>query len=436
MKPEEIFRLFQAIGAAALKYDIEDSHSGNIAMKWFDGEGKGCMAITAAGSQKGDLEIDHICFPGMDRTTFGHYKASSETDIHSAILSLPGVFGSIHGHTKYATIVTLDDAAKPPQAPLPPLRPIDPLGFHHLNGEVPVRWYRVPTGSREAVDHVMSDLRDHVATMVQGHGPFVKGQSVEQAFFNLCLVENSGYILHLAGLSGVDVTGLQARIKASPGTFFPVAPRPYLREDHHLCDFKDEPDTVSNFLKTGRRIFESRLSPFHTGSISLRCVDTMLYAPKASMPDGLPGPLLEIPLRIENGDDPEVLTHKQIYQESSLQCVIHAYVPEAEAVLHYVYPGEEAPRNRIVPVDAEGGILYLVIPVLSPQAEPDEIIRNLVDYNTVVLRGGGVWSVGEQSLSEVLHHPSSVRDICFYRAWAIGRGLDIARMEPERSRTW
>jgi hypothetical protein len=36
-----------------------------------------------------------------------------------------------------------------------------------------------------------------------------------------------------------------------------------------------------------------------------------------------------------------------------------------------------------------------------------------------VPRGGGVWSVGEQSLPEVLHHPSSVRDICFYRIWAI-----------------
>jgi len=436
MNSEEIFRLFQAIGAAALKYDIEDSHSGNIAMKWLDENGTLRMAITATGSQKGDLEIDHICFPGIDKTTYGHYKASSETDVHAAILSLPGVLGSMHGHTKYATLVTLDDLPKPPQAPLPPLRPIDPLGFYHLGGEVPVRWLRVPTGSREAVRFVLEDLRDHEATYIQGHGPFARGKSVEHAFFNLCLVEHSGYILHFARLIGVNVPALQREIEASPEAFFAAHPRPYLLEDHKRCDFKDEPETVSAFLKTGRRIFESRLSPFHTGSISLRAVDTMLYAPKASMPDGLPGPLLEVPLRIEKGDDPELLVHKWIYHESSLQSVIHAYVPEAEVIHHYVYPGEDSPRNRIVPIDAEGSFLYLVIPVLPPRTDLDELIRNLVDYNTVVIRGGGVWSVGEQSLSEVLHHPSSVRDICFYRIWAIARGLDISKMEPERSKSW
>jgi ribulose-5-phosphate 4-epimerase/fuculose-1-phosphate aldolase len=394
------------------------------------------MAITATGSQKGDLEIDHICFPGMDRTSFGHYKASSETDIHAAILSLPGTWGSMHGHTKYATLETLDDEPKPPREPLPPLVPVDPLGFFHLEGPVPVRWYRVPSGSREAVEHVLADLKDHVATFVQGHGPFVRGRSVQQAFLNLCLVENSGYILYLLRLQGIDGPKLQQRVLADPASFFPVAPSAYSCEEDRRCDFADEPDTAGQFLRTGRRIFESRLSPFHTGSLSLRCVDTMLYAPKASMPDGLPGPLLEVPLRIEEGDDSELRIHKLIYKETALQCVLHTYVPEAEAAIQYIYPGEERPRDRIVPIDAEGSFLYLVIPVLQPDCDLETMIRNLVDYNSVIWRGRGVWSVGEQALSEVLHHPSSIRDICFYRVWGAARGLDLTKIEPKRSKTW
>ena len=436
MKPEDIAKLFRAIGAASLKYDIENSHSGNIAMKWLDEEGTPLIAITATGCQLGDLEIEQICFPGLDKTTYGYYKASSETDIHAAILSIPGTYGSMHGHTKYATIETMDDRAKPLKEPLPPLRPIDSLGFYHLRKEVPVRWYRIPVGSREMVEYIPSDLRDHLATIVQGHGTFVKGHSVEHAFYNLCLVENSGYILHLTRHLGIDVSRLQDRIYHSPERFFSKSPKPYVTESNHRCDFKDEPDTVSNFLKTGRRIFESRLSPFHTGSISLRCVDTILYAPKASMPEGLPSPLLELPLQPERGDDIELLTHKLIYQESALQCVIHTYVPEAEAMIHYIYPHEELPRNRIVPIDGEGGFLYLVIPVLPPEVDSDTLIRNLVVYNIVIIQGGGVWSVGEQALSEVLHHPSSLKDICFYRIWALARGLDISKIEPEKSKSW
>jgi len=44
--------------------------------------------------------------------------------------------------------------------------------------------------------------------------------------------------------------------------------------------------------------------------------------------------------------------------------------------------------------------------------------------------------VGAQSLSEVLHHPSSVREICLYRIGALERGLDIRKMEPKKAQRW
>ena len=106
------------------------------------------IVITATGSQKGDLDRSQICFLSPSETDYGYYKASSETDIHARILSLPGVRASMHAHTKDLVIATLDDGPKPPAA-LPPFVPVDPLGYYHLGGSVPIDWFAVPSGSPE-----------------------------------------------------------------------------------------------------------------------------------------------------------------------------------------------------------------------------------------------------------------------------------------------
>jgi ribulose-5-phosphate 4-epimerase/fuculose-1-phosphate aldolase len=170
--------------------------------------------------------------------------------------------------------------------------------------------------------------------------------------------------------------------------------------------------------------------------MSVRGVDSMLYAPKASMPRDVGGPLLRVALAAGPADDPETALHKAIYATSDFQTVMHCHVPEAEASAHFVYPGEDAPADRIIPVDAEGTFLYLVIPVLPPKVRTDELVRFLHDYKVAVVRGGGVWAVGGQSLSEVLHHPSSLREICLYRIGAVERGLDLRRMEPQKAKRW
>ena len=90
---EELVRLFQRIGRALLQNDMEDSHSGNIAVRWRNDTGKEFVVITSTGSQKGDLEPNHICFLSTEETDYGYYKASSETDIHARILSIEGVGG-------------------------------------------------------------------------------------------------------------------------------------------------------------------------------------------------------------------------------------------------------------------------------------------------------------------------------------------------------
>jgi ribulose-5-phosphate 4-epimerase/fuculose-1-phosphate aldolase len=431
---KDLIHLFQSVGRASLLYDIQDSHCGNMVMRWVDEKGKERMAITATGSQKGDLEPEHICFPSLTEKDFGYYKASSESDIHAKILAIEGVNASMHCHTKDLIIYTLDDQKKPNQPQ--PFFPFDPLGFYHLGGTIPVDWFAIPSGSPQMVKVIPERLSKNPVTLVQAHGLFSRGRTLKEAFFLQCVANNSGYIARLLDKMDVDVESLREKIRSGTHDRFAYPLDEYEIGGDETCQFPEEEELVKEFRKTGARIFESRLSPFHTGSISVRGVDAMFYAPKASMPREIGGPLLEMPLGFEKQDPKELEIHKTIYAETQFQTVCHCWVPEAEAHVHFRYPGESKALERIVPIDAEGSYLYLVIPVIPPQHDIDVFLQMLHDYKVVVVRGGGVWGVGSQSLSEVLHHPSSVREICLYRIGAYERGLDLRKMEPEKAHNW
>jgi ribulose-5-phosphate 4-epimerase/fuculose-1-phosphate aldolase len=430
----ETLRMFQSLGRACLLYDIQDSHSGNMAVMVKGEDGGDQILITATGSQKGDLDPSQICYLSATETDYGYYKASSETDIHQKILSLPGVGASMHAHTKELTIATMDDAPKPAQPP--DFVPIDPLGWKLLGDHVHVDWFAVPSGSPEMTARIPERLRDHPATTIQGHGTFVRARTLPEAYFLLTVANNSGQVVRGARKLGVDVEALRASIKADPGAYFAIPPDDYDIDDADGCDFPEETEIRTEFRKAGARVYESRLSPFHTGSMSVRGVGDMLYAPMASMPRDVGGPLRKLPLRTDAADPAILKLHKTIYAETDFQTIMHCWLPEAEAHSYFKYPGEDEVSDRIVPVDAEGSFLYLVIPVLPAKVDTETLIRKLFDYKVAVVRGGGVWSVGQQSLSEVLHHPSSLREICLYRIGAFEQGLDLRKMEPKKAKKW
>jgi L-fuculose-phosphate aldolase len=429
-----LFREFQALGRASLLHDIQDSHSGNMALRRTNERGEEEIVITATGSQKGDLEPSQICFLSATETDYGYYKASSETDIHARILALPGVRASMHGHLKDLILATLDDAPKPGKPP--DFVPVDPLARHHLGPAIPVDWFAVPSGSTELTRVIPERLAAHPLTIIFGHGAMAKGRTLREAFFRLCVGNYAGAVVRNMEKLRVDVGAVRDGIAAAPARAFAGSPPDYEIEGDDRSDFREEEEILREFVKAGHRIFESRLSPFHTGSMSVRGVAAMLYAPKASMPRDVGGPLLSVPLAPDPSDDAETALHKAIYAGSDFQSVMHCHVPEAEASARFVYPGDTEPADRIIPIDAEGSFLYLVIPVLPPDVRAEELIRHLHDYKVAVVRGGGVWAVGAQSLSEVLHHPSSVREICFYRIGAFERGLDLRRMEPAKAKRW
>ena len=307
---ENVLRLFQAVGRASLLSDIQNSHSGNMAIRHRDETGNEWIIVTAAGSQKGDLDASQICFLSPTVTDFGTTRASSETGIHARILELEGVAASIHAHTKDLTIVTLGETAGPGERP--PFVPVDPLGHFYL-GAIPVDSMEVPSGSAEMARIIPERLARYPATVVQTHGTFARGRTLQEAFFHASIANHSGTIVRFLRRLQVDVDKLRRNMRARPDHFFACAPPPYTVGDDDVCEFPGKEEIMREFRKTGARIFESRLSPFHTGSISIRGARSMLYAPKAAMPREMEGPLLEVPFEVGEGDTPELKHHKQIY---------------------------------------------------------------------------------------------------------------------------
>ena len=427
---EVVFRLFVSVGRASLLADIQDSHSGNMSIRYTDQKGREYMAITATGSQKGDLEPGQICYIPATATDFRSYKASSESRTHARILGLPGVGATLHVHAKDLTIATLDDEPKPSTAP--DFWPVDRLGFHHL-GAVPVLWVSVPIGSQELSDKATAALTDHPTAVIQAHGLLAKARTLKEALFLAHIANASGAVVRLAKKLGVDLARLRAAVRSDPDANFDGRAGAYGLEADDRCDFAGEKEVQREFIKTGARIFESKLSPFHTGSLSVRRGAEMFYAPKASMPREVGGPLLQVPLNAGEADSTEMRRHKAIYAGSDFQTVLHCHIPEAEAEALALDPRPGEALARIVPLDAEGNFLYPVVPVVPPHLETGRLIGLLRDHKMVVVRGGGVWAVGRQSLSEVLHHPASLRDICLYRIGAVERGLDLKKMEPSKS---
>ena len=249
---EQIVRLFQEMGRALLARDMEDSHSGNIALRFFDASGREKIAITATGSQKGALEPEHICILDAERTDFGYYKASSETDIHARVLSIEGVRASIHAHTKDLTIMTFDDEDKPNEPE--PFVPLDPVGYHAFGGEIPVDWVAVPSGSAEMAKVIPERLEHHPLTVIQGHGAFAKGRNLQEAYFRLCAADTSGYVARLYLRLGMDPGALRAELRADPGAFFAEPPPTYEPGGDDRCDFPDEEEQFVIYKKQTKTI--------------------------------------------------------------------------------------------------------------------------------------------------------------------------------------
>ena len=309
----QIFPLMRDTGRAIMLTLGNNTHSGNLALR--DPLDRDVFHITASGSQVGALIPSDIVPVRFSRVSWGDGRASTESTIHRKILAIPGVEASIHAHYLSAISVSFD--AKEVENFLLyegdvqgteefSFVPIDRTGAWVL-GRVPSGTYREPVGSKEMEARIPRYLAESPATLVKGHGPFVRGGSLQECLHLLGVVDASAKLLQAARVRGVDTTALARRIReASPAAFFPMPVRAFDAAAFGTYDTRDEA-TIRAFRERAVFNFVQGVSPYATGSMSEKITEhEMLYCPTASAPEGFDIAIRRLPIDALEGDDWEL----------------------------------------------------------------------------------------------------------------------------------
>ncbi len=173
------FKHFLKIGKALENKGLVIAHGGNMSIR----EG-GTVFITRHGAVMGELKRKDIVKIDLD----GFWKeASMEHPTHQAIYKKTSARAIIHSHPPYTVLLsTLTDR----------ITPIDEEARIIL-GDVPVLKVEKKVSSEEVAEKAPLSLCSSKIVVVEYHGTFAIGDSLEEAFFNTLLLENASRILIL-----------------------------------------------------------------------------------------------------------------------------------------------------------------------------------------------------------------------------------------------
>lgn len=439
-----------------------NTHSGNLSMR--DPRDRDVFYITASGSQKGMLIPSDIVPLKFSGVSWGDGRASTESTIHRKILELPGVEATIHAHYLSAISISFDSKDSQNYLVYEGIRssreeysfvPIDCLGAYLLE-KVPTGDYLEAVGSREMEERIPEYLRTYRATIVKGHGPFVRGKSLEECLFLQGLVDSSARLHAAACLRGVDVISLSCMLqKEGTESVYKKKIKDFSDIDLGHYETKDEA-TISAFKDRANFNFYQGITPFGTGSMSEKITERdMLYCPMAGAPEGLELNIKRISLDINEDDDWELRLHKIIYKESNNKTCMITMSPlasaEAMAVIAESY-GMEALRDPfsvnidysrrkkhpdVTPIDAEAVYLNPRVGLCNSNA-PDEAVLDMLRWHkgACFIAGVGAVGVGQVTLEQAAHHIASGESIARFRQFVhmthkIKKGPPVHFFEPE-----
>jgi len=403
-----LIHLFRKIGRASLAIGLQNSHSGNMACLFREPKGSLKLAITRSGSQKGDLEPDDILFIDMAGNRKKERGASSELVVHQKVLGLKGVGASFHAHARELTLMTL--AFSKQKKKIKSFFPLDPLGLTYLIS-IPVISVKRAYGSPELARVVTSRLESFPVVAVHGHGLFSRGRTLMEAFFYAGLADFSARVWRLLESLKLPAEERMEKERKWRGKLF-SPPSPYQPDWERKIKLFLEKNKLKEIDKTRNRLFLAQLSPFFTGSLSLREKEQIIYAFPASTPLEIKGPLNNFNL-FSLPEDNEFFWHRLIYEKTSAVSIIRAFIAEAEA-LAWLFLTADGELRFFKPMDVEGRVLHPEVPVLAPPVEVAQFLKLLKKYELLIIRGGGVWAMSSLSLSQALHHLSSLKDSCHY----------------------
>ena len=460
--PEKIYALMYSVGRAIMLTKGNNTHSGNLSMR--DPKDRNVFYITASGSQKGMLIPSDIVPLKFSGVSWGDGRASTESTIHRKILKIPGVEATIHAH--YLSAISISFDSKESQNYLVyegkdnnreeySFIPVDCLGANLLR-KVPTGDYLEAVGSWEMEERIPEYLKTYRATIVKGHGPFVRGKNLEECLFLQGLVDSSARLLAAACHRGVDVISLSRKL-LKEGT-----DSVYKKKVKDISDIKsghyetEDDATISAFKVRANFNFYQGITPYGTGSMSEKITEReMLYCPLAGAPEGLELNIRRISLESDKDDDWELKFHKIVYKETNNKACMITMSPlasaEAMAVIAEDY-GMDALREPfsasidyshrkdhpvVAPIDAEAVYLNPRVGLCNSNA-PDEAVLDMLRWHkgACFIAGVGAVGVGKVTLEQAAHHIASGESIARFRQFVhtthkIKNGPSINYFEPE-----
>lgn len=184
-----MFEDFAWVGCDLYASGAVSSHGGNMSVRLDEDR----MLITRTGSMIGHLTSDDIiettlrdCGDPRDET------CSVELVVHRAIYAATGARAIVHTHAIHTVVRSLVEDVIVPLDSESKLRLID----------IPVVVASETIGSREAGEKLAAALRDRRVAVLRGHGPFARGETLEDAFQAVSCLEASCEILDALEATG------------------------------------------------------------------------------------------------------------------------------------------------------------------------------------------------------------------------------------------
>jgi len=442
---EAVFENFCKVGEALLRVNGNNTHSGNLSVR--DPNDPDRFFITASGSQVGALvprDIVPLSFTGV---RWGDGRASTESNIHRKILSIPGVNACMHCHHILSTLITFDSIER--QIFLRHLstddkgreeflfQPVDISGVSILDG-VKVGTYKQPVGSVEMEERIPKYLEELPLTLIRGHGAFTRGTSIEACLRNVSVLETSATLAMNLVRRGIDLEPLQRHIMGkgvSAGVFSSMN---LMKKNISEGPKVEDPPTVADFSYWCAYVYNTLIGAFGTGSMSQKVTSReMIYSPVSAVPSKMPVPLARISTQMREDDDVELALHKLIYNHTNFTTCMMTSNPLANADAMAVlaerfgmaallgegsgisYTRDDHPMVK--PIDAEAIYLNprvgLVDITQLGNRSPENPILNMLRWykGCCVVAGFGVVAVGDTTLEQAAHNVSSAERIGKFR---------------------
>ena len=175
------WREIARFGSKVVASGLCTSRFGNISMRMGD-----WIFITCTGSMLDELDATKVVQVDLHGPCDLDRIASSETCVHRAVYNGTSAHAIIHTHSPYAVALSLVEKEV--------LKPMDGEGLIFM-GTVPIVSGRF--GTEDLAGNVSAALRTSKACIARGHGVFVAGENLDDAYTLACMVEHSSQVLYL-----------------------------------------------------------------------------------------------------------------------------------------------------------------------------------------------------------------------------------------------